>query len=291
MNLKPLIQVSNNEKEFHKELMKVKEYCGRDIEKIREMIRDVNTWCEDAITMYSCNMRNTYYLMHGDYFCMFILQLSLQEIVQNHELHKMGIKQLTGISTFTEEEICHLNQVFIDSVYMVFESGFHDYYIKDATEKIDGDFLHTLNVILASLHLSIIEMLTSKKPYVFFTDSGTHTSFPHLNIIIFHRSAFYKNNELDFQELYLMVVNLLVEHTVQILFHDILTEKNIERLMSMYDTENVETLMIKVGKNIGHYITEKCITEELKFLRKCAKENLTNEGMLKNHFYRMMYKN
>lgn len=288
MDIKPLIHVSHNEKEFKKELMKIKEYCGRDIEKIREMINDVNTWCNGAIEMYSCHMANTYYLMHGDYFCMFILQLSLQEIIKNHEIHKLGIKKLAGISHFTEEEDHHLNEVFIDSVYSVFESGFGTYYTKDCGKAIDSDFLHTLNVILSSLNLSIIEKLTTKKPYVFFTEADTHTSLPHLNIIIFHTAAFYENDILDTKMLFLTVSNLLIEHTVQILFHEILIEENIEELKNMYHVKDMESLMINVGKDVAGYITEKHITDGLKMVRKFAKENTTEANILKNHFIRII---
>lgn len=285
MNLQNLIKVANNEAEFKKELMNIKHEIGMDINKIKELISDVDTWCKNAIEMYSCNMNNNYYIMHADYFCMFILRVALNEVFQKHHLCKKAILKLTN--ELHTDEIEQLDRIFIHTIYTIFDDGF-DHYEMQAKMSIDSDFLHTTNAILFDLNLSIIEKLCNKKPYIFFGDSITHTSLPNLNIIILNSNAFHVDGIFQIKDLYLILINVLIENTMTILFDEILTEKNKTELMSEYIVFNLDELKIRIGQDIGLYLTEKEITQGIKLVRKFSKENANLDIQVKNQLETIM---
>lgn len=285
MNLQNLIQIANNEAEFKKELIKIKHEMGMDVNKIKELISDVDIWCKNAIEMYSCNMNHNYYIMHADYFCMFVLRVSLNEVLQKHNLCKKAILKLTN-ELYTDE-IEQLDRIFIHAVYTVFEDGFDRHQIQTKTS-VDADFLHATNAILFDLNLSIIEKLCYKKPYIFFGDSTSHTSLPNLNIIILNSNEFYVDGILQIKDLYLILINVLIENTMTILFDEILTEGNKRELMSEYTVSNLDELKISIGQDIGLYLTEKEITQGIKFVRKFSKENANLDMQIKNRLDKIM---
>ena len=109
-----------------------------------------------------------------------------------------------------------------------------------------------------------------------------------MNIIILNSNEFYVDGILQIKDLYLILINVLIENTMTILFDEILTKENKAELMSEYTVSNLEELKICIGQDIGLYLIEKEITQGIKIVKKFVKENANLDMQIKNKLATIM---
>lgn len=288
-----LVKVSNNEFEFSKELLKIKEDISKSkriYTSVNSFVKNINTYCEIKIKDSHSENKDCVLLNTND-FCMFMLNRLFLKIKNHYEIKEEALKVI-----LSQRNLIYIKETmkkqFIETIFLVMTSGFEenkDYYFERMCDE-DYELFNFYNIFLKDMNLDIIMELINIKPLIFVGREGKSSAIlTELNMLLFdlNDTVKYKNDKIDTMYVYEKLVNNIIEVTMTILFNNILTELNIDNLSKKYDIEK-EDLSFEIGKELASYITDcKIRTELLKDVIEMSKTNLSKESLVEKEVFRI----
>lgn len=290
-----LVRVSNNELEFSKELLKVKEDISKSkriFVSVNSFVKNINTYCETKIKdSYSEN--KDCILLNTNDFSMFMLNRLFLRIKKYYEIKEEALSNIFTESNLKSYIKGTMKNQFVDTVFLTMTAGFEeskDYYFERMSDE-DYELFNFYNVFLKDMNLDIITELIEMKPIIFVGRDGKSSAIlTELNILVFDLkdTIKYKNGNIDTIYVYEKLVNNIVDITMTILFNSILTEFNIDYLSKKYKIEK-DDLSFEIGKELANYITDyKIRTELLKDVIEMSKHNLSKESLIEKETFKLM---
>lgn len=289
-----LVKVSNNELEFSKELLKIKEEISKSkrvYTSINTFIKNINNYCELKFKESHSENKNCILLNTND-FCMFVLNRLFLRMKKHYEIREAALLHILSYrdKIYVKES---LKKQFIDTFFLIMTSGFEenkDYYFEKMSD-CDEELFRFYNIFLSDMKLDIILDLVNIEPLIFVGREGKSSAIlTELNILLFELrdTVKYKNGEIDVMYVYEKLVNNIIEVTITILFKNILTELNIDNLSKKYNIEK-DNLSFKIGEEIANYITGKTKTKNrlLKDVIEMSNINLSKETLVEKEIYRI----
>ena len=288
-----LINVSNSEFDFQRELINIKNDIKKSSNQYKEvnlLINNINKYCEKRLK--NSQVENDYaYLLEADDFCMFILNRLLNKTKKRFELHKECMIELLRVKSLSPDIKNTLNKQVVNEVFTIIDVCFPES-TRYSFEKVkDKKTLDIYSHCLKEFNLEILFEISGVKPIVFVAEKGKgEANITKLGIIlmILDKEKLKDNFEFNFMEIYSKLINQLVESCMVTLLEDILTDSNLDYLSNKYGIARND-LKIEIGKDVALYLSNQAedYSSLLRDVITLSKKERDMDELLEKHMFKM----
>ena len=256
--IESLVLVSNNEYEFQKKLIEIREELknSKDVNtKIKRFIKSVNKYCENKISEnYSDD--NEIYILEADYFCMFTLDRLFKKTENKFEVKKQAILRLLGDETLPKDVLKDIDNQMTEEVFNIIDVCFPES-TRYTVEKSDNPnraaaFVKALRKnLISNFAYRIMNEITDKKPVIFVSEKGCEANITKLSILLRELNLDKLQNDAENALLnFCTSINVgLAQCAVKTLLEEILLESDVKCLCEKYGL-SVSELDITIGKEV-----------------------------------------
>ena len=177
-----LIKVSNNEAEFKKELLKIKDnlYSSQNLSRETKLfVNNLNKYCTKNTNEFT---EDDIYVLPIDNYCMFILNNVFNFIKNQSEINQKVFIGSSGLGNIPKYFKDKYNEEYINATINHMDMKFLGNESFQFNNLKDFEYLNKIKIVIKNLNLEIIKDLIDIKPMIFIGENHYIKSSPFTNL-------------------------------------------------------------------------------------------------------------
>lgn len=245
-----LIKVSNNEAEFKKELLKIKDnlYSSQNLSRETKLfVNNLNKYCTKNTNEFT---EDDIYVLPIDNYCMFILNNVFNFIKNQSEINQKVFIGSSGLGNIPKYFKDKYNEEYINAIINHMDMKFLGNESFQFNNLKDFEYLNKIKIVIKNLNLEIIKDLIGIKPMIFIGENHYIKSSPFTNLGLL---TIMLNTYIQPPSLIHLIDNL-TRDCMEVLLTQIFEQKDMDYFYKKYSLNNLDNLNQLIGTDLATYI-------------------------------------